>query len=236
MKDTLEIRNLKVEASGKKILQGVNLKIKRGEIHVLMGPNGAGKTSLIFALMGHPRYKITDGQITINNKNITNLTADQRAKLGIFVSFQRPVEIPGVSVRNLLRLVVKENLEEKISQTAASLKIDRELLTRHFENFSGGEGKKIELLQAKIIPAKFLILDEIDSGLDIDALRLVARDIQKMAAETAPGILLITHYPKILKFVKPDHVHVLIHGNIIKTDGEGLIDKLEKKGYQSFQK
>lgn len=237
MKDTLEIKNFDVIADGKKILQSINLEIRQGEIHVLMGPNGAGKTSLAMAVMGHPGYKIAGGQITLSGKDITKLAPDQRARLGLFISFQKPVEIPGVSARNLLRQAVKEDFERKLAQDIADLKINVELVNRSFENFSGGEAKKMELFQAKILKPRFLILDEIDSGLDIDNLRLIAENIQQMVKDNnAPGILLITHYPRILKFIKPTCIHVLIRGYIVKTDGPKLIQKIEKKGYQWLTK
>ncbi|MBI4999528.1 Fe-S cluster assembly ATPase SufC [Candidatus Gottesmanbacteria bacterium] len=240
MKNTLEIKDLDVVADGKKILKGINLKIRQGEIHVLMGPNGAGKTSLAMALAGHPNYKIRNpkSEIRIDGKDITKLTPDERAKLGLFISFQKPVEISGVSVRNLLRLVVKKDFEEKISKTTTDLKINEELLIRPLnEQFSGGETKKMEFLQAKILSPKFLILDEIDSGLDIDALKLVAENIQQMVKNNSmPGILLITHYPRLLKFIKPDCIHVLIRGYIVRSDGPELLQKIEKKGYQWLTK
>lgn len=239
MEDTLEIKNLDIEASGKKILKGINLKIRQGEIHVLMGPNGAGKTSLAMAVMGHPNYRLKtqNSNVKINGKDITKLTPDQRARLGLFISFQKPPEVPGVTLRNLLRMVVEEDFEKKLAQNTADLAVKEELLTRSFENFSGGEGKKMEILQAKILSPRFLILDEIDSGLDIDALRLVAKNIWEIAkASNPPGILLITHYPRILKFLKPDFLHVLIRGKIVRSNGPKLIQKIEKRGYQWLAK
>lgn len=232
-----KVDNLQVSVGGKAIVKGVSLEIKQGEVHVLMGPNGAGKTSLAMAVMGKPGYQIVGGQITINNKDITKLSPDERAKLGLFVSFQKPVEIPGVTLRNLLRQVVKENFEEKIEKIASDLKINEGLLTRSFEDFSGGEGKRLELFQAKILNPKFLILDEIDSGLDIDSLKLVAENIQQMVkGSDAPGILLITHYPRLLKFLKPDCLHVLIRGYMVRSDGPKLLQEIEKRGYQWLTK
>ncbi len=230
MKDTFEISGLKVTASGKIILKGLNLKIKKGEIHVLMGPNGAGKTSLVLAAMGHPGYKVTGGRITIDNQEITNLPSEKRSKLGLFVSFQKPPEIPGVSVRNLLRMIIKDDLEEKIAKSMADLEIKEELLGRSLnENFSGGEMRKMELLQAKVLSPRFLILDEIDSGLDIDSLKLITKVISQMA-KTA-GLLVITHNPKLLKFLKPDYLHVLIKGKIVKSDGLKLGEEIERRGF-----
>lgn len=225
----LVIKNLEVTTGGKKILRGINLTVRPREIHVLMGPNGAGKTSLAMVLAGQTNYKITRGEITINDQSLVDLTPDQRAKLGLFVSFQKPVEISGVSLRNILKTVVKEQFEEKLEQALKDLKINDDFLTRSFENFSGGEGKKLELLQAKILVRQFLIFDEIDSGLDPEGLRLVGENLKKMAQKT--GIVLITHNPRILKFLKPDRLHVLIRGQIIKTDGLQLIETIEKKGF-----
>jgi len=235
----LVIENLDVFVQDKKILKGISLSIKKGEIHVLMGPNGAGKTTLAMVLAGHPNYKIKDqrSKIKIDGKDITRLTPDERAKLGLFISFQKPVEIPGVSVRNLLRVAVKENFEKKLGQAIADLKISKDLVVRSFENLSGGEAKKMELFQAKILSPKFLILDEIDSGLDIDALKLVAENIQQMVKNSGgPGILLITHYSRLLKFIKADCIHVLIHGYIVRSDGPELLQKIEKRGYQWLTK
>jgi len=234
MKKTLEIKNLNIVANNKKILKGINLKIRQGEVHVLMGPNGAGKTSLAMAVMGNPGYQITDGQMTVDGKNITRLTPDERARLGIFISFQKPVEIPGVSVRNLLRQAVKEDLERKIGEAVTDLKINERLLTQSMENFSGGEGKLLELLQAKVLASRFLILDEIDSGLDVDSLRLVTDDIKKMAYKSA--ILLITHNPRILKFIKADCIHVLIRGYIVRSGDRKLGQEIEERGFKWLAK
>lgn len=230
----LKINNLSVEAGKKKVINKLSLAINRGEIHILMGPNGAGKTSLVMAVMGHPGYEVKGGQITVDNKDVSQLTPDKRAKLGLFISFQKPVAIPGVSVRNLLRLVVKEQLEEKILQNTTRLNIKDELLTRSLnQDFSGGEAKKMELFQATMLSPKFLILDEVDSGLDVDSLRLVVANIRQMVKKSdAPGILLITHNPRILKFIKPDRIHVLIRGCIAKSGGPEIGEIIEKKGYQ----
>lgn len=235
MKDTFEIIGLKVTAAGKIILKGLNLKIKKGEIHILMGPNGAGKTSLVLAAMGHPGYKVTSGLMTIGKQEITNLPSEQRSKLGLFVSFQKPPEIPGVSVRNLLRMAVKDDLEEKIAKNMNDLQIKEELVSRSLnENFSGGEMRKMELLQAKILEPRFLILDEIDSGLDIDSLKLITKIISQMS-QTA-GLLVITHNPRLLKFLKPDYVHVMLGGRIVKSDGLKLGEEIERRGYSWLAK
>lgn len=234
----LRIDNLKVAVGGKQILDGITLEVKPGKVHVLMGPNGAGKTSLLMAIMGHPGYRLTGGQITVDDKDISKLTPDKRAKLGLFISFQKPVAIPGVSLRNLLRLVVLDDLEKKMAKNVSDLKINEELLTRSLnQDFSGGEAKKMEFFQAKMLEPRFLILDEVDSGLDIDSLQLVAENIKQMIKKSqAPGILLITHNPRILKFIKADHIHVLMHGEIVRSDGPHLAAQIEKKGFQWLTK
>ncbi len=233
MKDSLEIKNLFLNADGKKILEGVNLTINKGEIHVLMGPNGAGKTSLVLGLMGYPKYKIASGQILFEGKDIQKLTTDERARLGLFISFQKPVEVPGITLRNLLKKIIREDFDNKFLNGLSELKIDEELLNRSFENFSGGEGKKLELFQVKMLDPRFIILDEIDSGLDIDALRLVAGNINSLIRrKNPPGILLVTHYPKILRLLKPDYIHVLLHGKIVQSGGPKMASVIEKRGYQ----
>lgn len=235
MKDVFEIINLRVAVSGKTILKGLNLKIKKGEIHVLMGPNGAGKTSLVLVAMGHPGYKVTDGRIILGNQEITDLPPEKRSSLGLFISFQKPPEIPGVSVRNLLRMVVRDDLEKKIAKNVVDLQIKEELLNRSLnENFSGGEMRKMELFQAKVLSPRFLILDEIDSGLDVDSLRLVVKIISQMTKNA--GLLVITHNPRLLKFLKPDYVHVMLGGRIVESDGEKLGEEIERRGYSWLAK
>lgn len=240
-----EIINLSVSVGSKKILKNINLAIKSGELHVLMGPNGAGKTSLVMALMGAPAYSIpafakasAGRQSTVyslDEKDMTKLSTDQRAKLGLFVSFQKPVVISGVTVRNLLRLIAPDDLEKKLNQVTKELLVKEDLLSRPLnENFSGGESKKIELLQAVILKPKFLILDEIDSGLDVDALKLVTETIRQMANHS--GVLLITHNPRILKFLRPDRIHVLVRGCIVRSGGPEIGEIIEKKGYQWLSK
>lgn len=234
MKNLLEIKNLSVTACGKKLLKGINLKVESGQIHVLMGPNGAGKTSLAMALAGNPHYQILAGQINLNRKNLGKLTPDQRANLGLFITFQKPVEIPGISARNILRFRLKSDFEGKLNQVISDLKINEELVNRSLENFSGGEGKKLEMLQAEMLLPKFLILDEVDSGLDVDALKLVSEKIQQMAQNGA-GILLITHNPRILKYLKFGSLHVIIQGKIVQTDGPKILEAIERKGYEGFK-
>ncbi len=231
----LKITNLEVEIDNKKILKDISLSINPGELHVLLGPNGAGKTSLVMALMGHPGYKYqitnNESQINLDGKDLTNLAPEKRAEAGLFISFQKPVAIPGVTVKNLLTNLIRENLEEKISVSSKGLKIKEELLTRALnENFSGGEAKKMELLQADILKPKYLILDEIDSGLDIDNLQLLANKFKEILRRKA-AVLLITHNLKILKLIKPDKLHILIDGAIVKSDGPELSSQIEKKGF-----
>jgi len=235
----LEISNLHVSSENKPILNGVSLKVKPGEIHVLMGPNGSGKSSLSLALMGHPRYQVTKGSIKIDGKDITSLTPDKRAKAGLFLAMQYPIAVPGVSVANFLRTSIKnlkgqantpefvKNLKAEMSQ----LKIDESFASRAInDGFSGGEKKKMEVLQLSILQPKYTVLDETDSGLDVDALKLVAQGIKK-AQGTKLGILLITHYQRILKYIRPDYVHILVEGKIIKTGDYLLAQVIERAGY-----
>lgn len=238
----LEINNLVVESDKKRILNGVSLKIKPGEIHTLMGPNGSGKSSLSLALMGHPRYQVVSGKIKIDGKDITSLTPDKRAKLGLYLAMQYPVAIPGVSVTNFLRTATKNlNKQTKASEfiselksTMKDLKIDESFASRGInDGFSGGEKKKTEVLQLSILKPKYAILDETDSGLDVDALKLVAESINKTHGPKL-GILLITHYQRILKYIKPDFVHILINGRIVKSGGYKLAEEIEQKGYSGI--
>lgn len=238
-KTMLEIKDLHVSSDNKEILKGVSLKIKPGEIHALMGPNGSGKSSLSLALMGHPRYKITSGSIKIDGKDITALTPDKRAKFGLFLAMQYPVAVPGVSVTNFLRSSLR-NLKENVTpaefvqttrEKMSELKIDESFATRSInDGFSGGEKKKMEVLQLSVLKPKYAVLDETDSGLDVDALKLVARGINNVASPGI-GILLITHYQRILKYIQPDFVHILIDGKIVKSGGHKLAERVEEEGY-----
>lgn len=242
----LEIKDLHVSSeglsrseAGKQILRGVSLKIKPGEVHALMGPNGSGKSSLSLALMGHPRYKVTSGKIKIDGKDISTLTPDKRAKLGLFLAMQYPVAIPGVSVTNFLRSSLR-NLNGKmkpaefVKTTKAKmvdLKIDESFARRSInDGFSGGEKKKMEVLQLSILKPKYALLDETDSGLDVDALKIVAQVIKKVSGPKI-GILLITHYQRILKYIRPDYVHILIDGRIVKSGDYKLAQEIEESGY-----
>jgi len=239
----LEIKNLFVTTDGKEILKGINLKVKPGELHVIMGPNGSGKSSLSLSLMGHPRYQITSGKIILDGEDVTTLTVDKRARLGLFLSMQYPVAVPGVSVFNLLRQssknVKKESitaveLQKNVKNTMKDLKIDEKFLTRSInEGFSGGEKKKMEILQLSTLEPKYAVLDETDSGLDVDALKIVSQGINKTFGPKI-GILLITHYQRILKYVKPDFVHILIDGKIVKSGPPALAEEVEEVGYAKF--
>lgn len=236
----LEIKDLHVSIEGKKILNGVNLKIRQGELHALMGPNGSGKSTLSYALMGHPKYKINEGEILLNGENINQLKPDKRAKLGLFLGFQYPVEVPGVTLKNFLWTTYKNlnngnssfvDFNELFSEKLELLGIDKSFATRYLnEGFSGGEKKRAETLQLAVLKPKIAICDELDSGTDIDALKIVADGLKK-AIEENTGILLITHYQRILNHVKPDFVHVMIDGKIVKSGDYTLAKEIEEKGY-----
>lgn len=243
----LTIKNLIASTENKEILKGVNLTIKSGEIHAIMGPNGAGKTTLAMTLMGHPGYKlrIKNSELRINRENIIKAKPEVRARHGLFVAFQQPTEVTGVSVLAFLRtayksLHPKENipLSEFKKQVALALEkvhLDENFMQRYLnEGFSGGEKKRMEVAQLIVLQPKFAILDEIDSGLDVDSLRFVAKTLRGIAKKHKMGILLITHYQRILHHLKPDYVHVLVDGKIVASDGIKLVTRIEKKGYADF--
>jgi Fe-S cluster assembly ATP-binding protein len=212
----LKVNNLSVEADNKEILKGLNLEINKGEIHVIMGPNGAGKSTLANALLNNPKYKRLNGDIEFEEENINELKTDERAKKGLFLSFQYPEEIPGITVENFL-------------------KMDESYASRYLNvGFSGGEKKKNEILQMLTLNPKLAILDESDSGLDVDAIRIVSKGI-KMFSNENNGVLIITHNTKILENLNPDYVHVLVDGRIVKTGDESLAREIEEKGYESFK-
>lgn len=231
----LEIRNLTITVSDKIIIERLNLKLEKNKVYVLMGPNGSGKSTLALTLMGHPTYKIKSGNIIFEKKDITNLDVDKKAKTGIFLSFQTPLSLSGVNVFSFLRTAISGRkdplaLREEIEKTAKSLKIKKELLERSFnEGTSGGEKKKLELLQASILNPKFLMFDEIDTGVDVDALKTIAQFMQKNKKEKT--YLIITHYNRILKYVKPDEVLVMVNGKIVKKGNYKLAEEIEKTGY-----
>lgn len=239
----LEIKDLHVEREGKEILKGLNLKLEKGKIHALMGPNGSGKTTLSYALMGHPAYKITKGEIILNKENITELSADERAKKGIFLSFQNPVEVSGVTIFNFLRHAYNSIKKDKLSvlefkdlieKRCKEIGMDLSFLSRYLnEGFSGGEKKKAEILQMLVLNPSLAILDETDSGLDIDALKLVSKGIKDFSKENKT-ILIITHYKRILEHVNPDKVFILSQGRIISEGSSELVEQLEEQGYKLF--
>ncbi|MBT5384965.1 MAG: Fe-S cluster assembly ATPase SufC [Kordiimonadaceae bacterium] len=240
----LEIKNLHVEVGGQKILKGLNLNINDGEVHAIMGPNGAGKSTLSYAICGKPGYEITEGSVTFKGKNFLELEASERAGEGVFLGFQYPVEIPGVSNINFLRAAINSvrkyrnegelaagDFLKLIRSKAAELEMDPEMLKRAVNvGFSGGEKKRNEMVQMSMLDPIFAVLDETDSGLDIDALRIVADGINRMRCPEK-SILVITHYQRLLDYVVPDFVHVLANGKIVKSGDKSLAIRLEKEGY-----
>jgi len=241
----LEIRNLHVRTEEREILRGVDLVVRHGELHALMGPNGSGKSTLANTVMGHPDYEVTDGEILFDGENITELAAHERAKLGLFLAFQYPVAIPGVSVANFLRLAINAQREEpiKVKEFGAQLRHAVELLdvedaftSRHLnDGFSGGEKKRAEVLQMAMLRPQIAVLDETDSGLDIDALRTVAEGVQKLHDDQHLGVLIITHYQRILDYVRPEFVHIMLDGRIVMNGGNELVERLEKEGYDRIR-
>ena len=241
----LEIKNLHAKAGDKEILKGVSLTIRDGEMHALMGTNGAGKSTLSNVIVGNPAYEVTEGTITFNGKDLLAMTPDERANAGIFMSFQMPVEIPGVSMTNFIKAAVnakrKSRGEEPIKaadfikmmkEKRQMVEMDQKLMSRSVnEGFSGGEKKRNEIFQMAMLEPTFCILDETDSGLDVDALRIVATGFNKLRTQETSGII-ITHYQRLLDYIKPDVVHVLIDGRIVKTGGPELAQKIEEEGFE----
>jgi len=246
MKNSLVITNLRVETiDGKKILNGISLTVKEGEIHAIMGPNGGGKSTFAQALMGHPGYKITEGKIVLNGVDITSLTPDMRAKQGLFLGFQYPVEIAGVNFGSFLRQAINENIKagekknspiafrNKLDPAAAQLGFSSEIVKRFLnQGFSGGEKKKAEILQLELLRPPFAVLDEPDSGLDVDALRYIGKSINGL--DYPLGLILITHYQRILRYIKPHFVHIVVSGKIVKSGSESLAKTIEENGYESY--
>src|SRR4051795_5600602 len=240
----LEIRNLHVQAEDKQILKGVNLVTKPGEIHALMGPNGSGKSTLANAIMGHPSLEVTEGQILFGGEDITEADPDERARMGLFMAFQYPVAIPGVTITKYLRMVMNAHREARgeeeislrefrktVEEAMELVNVPREFSSRYLnEGFSGGEKKRMEILQLALQQPRLAVLDETDSGLDIDALNVVAHGVNALKGPEM-GVLIITHYQRILHKVIPDFVHVLYQGRIVKEGGSELVETLEKKGY-----
>lgn len=247
---TLSIKDLHVsvrtETELKPILRGVSLDINSGECHAIMGPNGSGKSTLAMAIMGHPKYEISEGSIHLDGTDLVDLSVDERARAGLFLGMQHPVEVQGVSVSNFLRTAKTAisgeapNLRKWIGELKSNmenLEIDPRFATRDVNSgFSGGEKKRFEILSMEVLEPSFGILDEIDSGLDIDALKAVSEGINRTKSETKTGILLITHYTRILKYVVPDKVHVFVDGRIAETGGPELGDQLEAEGYERYQR
>lgn len=245
----LIINKLKASVADKTILKGVSLTIKPGEVHAVMGPNGSGKSTLAYTLAGHPGYEVTGGSVLLDTTDILALSPDERAQAGLFLAFQYPIEIPGVKVRNFLRLAARARFgaeydkkfanalafNKHLEALAAELKVPAELLTRGLnEGFSGGEKKRLEILQMAVLEPKFAILDETDSGLDIDAIKAVAEGVNTIIAKYKTGVLVITHYQRILEYLKPQYVHVLVKGEIVQSGGAEVVQHLEEKGYQEL--
>lgn len=248
---SLHISNLQVAIDTKEILKGINLEVKPGEVHAVMGPNGSGKSTLAYTLAGHPSYQVTsnNSQVTIDSENILEKSPDERAQAGLFLAFQYPVEIPGVKVQTFLRhaynarfagqpdkLFAKViDFRKYLEKLADEFQVKKELLTRGLnEGFSGGEKKRLEILQMAVLEPKYAVLDETDSGLDIDAIRIVAEGVNKIVQKHKTGVLVITHYQRILDYLKPDFVHVVVDGKVIESGGPEVVTKLEKQGYKNL--
>jgi len=232
------------DAGNKEILKGVDLTIKSGETHAIMGPNGLGKSTLAYSIAGHPKYMITGGSVTLDGADVLEMSVDERAKAGLFLAMQYPVEVPGVSVSNFLRTAVTAIRGEapkvrtwvgEVKEAMAALNIDTAFSERNVnEGFSGGEKKRHEILQMELLKPKIAILDETDSGLDVDALRIVSEGVNRVKQNSDLGVMLITHYTRILRYIKPDFVHVFANGKIVEEGGPELADKLEEKGYAEY--
>jgi Fe-S cluster assembly ATP-binding protein len=241
----LEIRNLHVQAEDKQILRGVDLTVREGEVHALMGPNGSGKSTLANAVMGHPGLEVTEGQILFGGEDITEAEPDERARLGLFMAFQYPVAIPGVTITKYLRMVMNAHREHRgekeislkdfrrtVEEAMALTKVPKEFAARYLnDGFSGGEKKRLETLQLALLQPRTAILDETDSGLDIDALNTVAHGVNEVAKTSGMGVLIITHYQRILHLVQPERVSIMFNGRIHTEGGPELVERLEREGY-----
>jgi Fe-S cluster assembly ATP-binding protein len=245
---TLEIRDLHVtvetDQGTKPILNGVDLTINEGEIHAIMGPNGSGKSTLAYTIAGHPKYTVTGGTITLDGEDVLAMSVDERARAGLFLAMQYPVEIPGVTNTNFLR-TAKTAIDgqapairswvKDVRETMGNLRMDSSFAERNVnEGFSGGEKKRNEILQLELLKPKFAVLDETDSGLDVDALKIVSEGVNRAKANTGLGILLITHYTRILRYIKPDFVHVFVAGKVAEQGGPELAERLEEEGYDRY--
>lgn len=247
---TLEIRNLQVSVNtdqgAKEILRGVDLTIKSGETHAVMGPNGSGKSTLAYSIAGHPKYEVTGGEILLDGENVLEMSVDERAKAGLFLAMQYPVEVPGVSVSNFLRTAktaidgeapALRDWVKDLKQAMTDLRMDQGFTERNVnEGFSGGEKKRHEILQLELLKPKIAILDETDSGLDVDALKVVSEGVNRAKDRTDLGVLLITHYTRILRYIKPDFVHVFVAGKVAEQGGAELAERLEAEGYDRYLK
>ncbi len=241
----LEIRNLHVRIEEREILRGVDLSVDKGEVHALMGPNGSGKSTLANTLLGHPAYEVTEGSIRFKGEELIEAEPHERAKAGLFLAFQYPVAIPGVSVANFLRMAINAKREEPINvkefrgelqHAIELLDVDRAFTSRHLnDGFSGGEKKRAEILQMAMLKPDVAILDETDSGLDIDALRTVAEGVERLHSEQGLGALIITHYQRILHYVRPQFVHIMLDGRIVLEGGVELVERLEREGYDEIR-
>ncbi|TDN44693.1 iron-regulated ABC transporter ATPase subunit SufC [Curtobacterium flaccumfaciens] len=245
---TLEIRDLQVsidtDQGVKEILKGVDLTINEGEIHAIMGPNGSGKSTLAYTIAGHPRYNVVGGSITLDGQDVLAMSVDERARAGMFLAMQYPVEIPGVTVSNFLRTAktaidgeapALRSWVKDLRQSMADLKMDSAFAERNVnEGFSGGEKKRHEIMQLELLKPKFAVLDETDSGLDVDALKIVSEGVNRAKAATGLGVLLITHYTRILRYIKPDFVHVFVAGKVAEQGGPELAERLESEGYDRY--
>jgi len=245
---TLKITNLHVsvdtEQGSKQILRGVDLTINSGETHAIMGPNGSGKSTLAYTIAGHPKYTVDEGSITLDGENVLEMSVDERAKAGLFLAMQYPVEIPGVTVTNFLR-TAKTSIDgeapalrawvKDVREAMSNLRMDPAFSERNVnEGFSGGEKKRHEILQLELLKPKIAVLDETDSGLDVDALKVVSEGVNRAKEQSDMGVLLITHYTRILRYIKPDFVHVFVNGKVAEQGGPELADRLENEGYDSY--
>lgn len=238
---TLKIENLHVEVGEKEILKGLNLEINTGEVHAIMGPNGNGKSTLLSTIMGHPKYTVTQGKITLDGQDVLAMSVDERARAGLFLGMQYPQEIPGITNSDFLRAAINAKRDEPISlfkfirtldKNIEELGMDENLAHRYLnEGFSGGEKKRNEILQMKLLQPRFALLDEIDSGLDVDALRVVAGAINSMRSDEF-GCIMVSHYERMFELVKPTHVHVLVQGQIVMSGGYELVEKIDQEGYE----